>query len=177
MNGPGVLPVGAPPALVDRVPDESLRPQQPLHRLGPRLPLGEAVLGLQQPTNHQQPAHQVVQGLAGGVPVWVGDHPDQQRVGLAMLLRGHPSRVRHPRPLAKLACAPFPSSLWVNANDLVMANDLDDLDGAEGDPQPPQGRELVIVDLGHTTIMPPSWPEHRAAAALAWATWCRSNTG
>jgi hypothetical protein len=30
---------------------------------------------------------------------------------------------------------------------LVMANDLDDLDGAEGDPQPPQGRELVIVDL------------------------------
>ena len=37
-----------------------------------------------------------------------------------------------------------------------MANDLDDLDGAEGDPQPPQGRELVIVDLGHTTIMPPS---------------------
>jgi hypothetical protein len=57
-----------------------------------------------------------------------------------------------------------------------MANDLDDLDGAEGDPQPPQGRELVIVDLGHTTIMPPSWPEHRAAA-LAWATWCRSNTG
>jgi hypothetical protein len=58
-----------------------------------------------------------------------------------------------------------------------MANDLDDLDGAEGDPQPPQGRELVIVDLGHTTIMPPSWPEHRAAAALAWATWCRSNTG
>jgi len=35
-----------------------------------------------------------------------------------------------------------------------MANDLDDLDGAEGDPQPAEGRELVIVDLRHTTIMP-----------------------
>jgi hypothetical protein len=34
-----------------------------------------------------------------------------------------------------------------------MADDLDDLDEAEGDPQPPQGRELVIVDLGHTTMM------------------------
>ena len=45
-----------------------------------------------------------------------------------------------------------------------MANDLDDLDGAEGGPQPAQGRELVIVDLRHTTIMPPPWPEHRAAA-------------
>ena len=45
-----------------------------------------------------------------------------------------------------------------------MANDLDDLDGAEGGPQPAEGRELVIVDLGHSTIMPPSWPEHRAAS-------------
>jgi hypothetical protein len=44
-----------------------------------------------------------------------------------------------------------------------MADDLDDLDGAEGDPQPPQGRELVIVDLRHATIMPPPWP-HRAGA-------------
>jgi hypothetical protein len=35
-----------------------------------------------------------------------------------------------------------------------MANDLDDLDEAEGDPQPAQGRELVIVDLRHATIMP-----------------------
>jgi hypothetical protein len=50
-----------------------------------------------------------------------------------------------------------------------MANDLDDLDGAEGDPQPTHPRELVIVDLGHVTIMPPSWPRHRAAA-LAGAT-------
>jgi hypothetical protein len=46
----------------------------------------------------------------------------------------------------------------------VVADDLDDLDGTEGDPQPPQGGELVIVDLGHVTIMPPPWPEHRAAA-------------
>jgi hypothetical protein len=45
-----------------------------------------------------------------------------------------------------------------------LANDLDDLDGAEGGPQPQEGRELVLVDLGHTTIMPPSWPGHRAAA-------------
>jgi hypothetical protein len=29
-----------------------------------------------------------------------------------------------------------------------MANDLNDLDGAEGNPQPTQGRELVIVDPG-----------------------------
>jgi hypothetical protein len=48
-----------------------------------------------------------------------------------------------------------------------MANDLDDLDGAEGGPQPAEGRELVIVDLGHLTIMPPRWPERRAAALLA----------
>jgi hypothetical protein len=46
---------------------------------------------------------------------------------------------------------------------LVLANDLDDLDEAEGDPQPAQGHELVIVDLRHATIMPPPWPQHRAA--------------
>ena len=45
-----------------------------------------------------------------------------------------------------------------------MANDLDDLDGAEGGPPPAEGRELVIVDLGHTTMMPPSSLEHRAVA-------------
>jgi hypothetical protein len=50
---------------------------------------------------------------------------------------------------------------------LVVADHLDDLDEAEGDPQPPQGRELVIVDLGHTTIIPPSSPEHRAAGLMA----------
>jgi hypothetical protein len=44
-----------------------------------------------------------------------------------------------------------------------MANDLDDLDETERGPQPPQGRELVIVDLRHPTIMPPSWPGHRPA--------------
>jgi hypothetical protein len=43
-----------------------------------------------------------------------------------------------------------------------MANDLDDLEGPEGGPQPPEGRELVIVDLRHATSMPPPWPEHRA---------------
>jgi hypothetical protein len=73
-----------------------------------------------------------------------------------MLLRGHPPWVRHPRPLARLPCAPFPSIFWVITNDLVMANDLDDLDGADGGPQPAEARELVIVDLGHTTIMPDS---------------------
>jgi hypothetical protein len=46
-----------------------------------------------------------------------------------------------------------------------MANDLDDLDGAEGGPQPAEGRELVIVDLGHSTIMPPSWP---GIGPLSW---------
>jgi hypothetical protein len=47
---------------------------------------------------------------------------------------------------------PFPIILWGIANDSVMANDLEDLDGAEGGPQPPQGRELV-VDLRHMTII------------------------
>jgi hypothetical protein len=37
-----------------------------------------------------------------------------------------------------------------------MANDLDNLDGAKGDPQPAEGRELVIVDLGHAPMMPGS---------------------
>ena len=121
-----------------------------------RLTLGEMLLGLQEPMHHDQLAHQVVEGLAGGLPVRIGDRPDQQRVGLAMLLRGHPPRVRHPRPLAKLPWASTLTILWVIANDWVMADDLDDLDEAEGGPQPPQGRELVIVDLGHTTMMPGS---------------------
>jgi hypothetical protein len=46
----------------------------------------------------------------------------------------------------------------------VMADDLDDLDETKGGPQPAEGRELVIVDLGHVIIMPPSWLEHRSAA-------------
>jgi hypothetical protein len=37
-----------------------------------------------------------------------------------------------------------------------MADDLDDLDEAEGGPQPAEGRELVIVDLSHMTMMPGS---------------------
>ena len=36
---------------------------------------GEALLGLQQPTHHHQLAHQVIQGLAGGLPVRIGDRP------------------------------------------------------------------------------------------------------
>jgi hypothetical protein len=35
------------------------------------------------------------------------------------------------------------------ANDLVMANDLDHLDQAEGGPQPTEGSELVNVELHH----------------------------
>jgi hypothetical protein len=34
-----------------------------------------------------------------------------------------------------------------------MANELDKRGGVEGGPQPTQGRELVIVGLGHLTIM------------------------
>ena len=52
------------------------------------------------------------------------------------------------------------------ANDLVMANDLDGLDQAEGGPQPAQGRELVIVNLGHPTIMPGVMAVDRAAALV-----------
>jgi hypothetical protein len=44
-----------------------------------------------------------------------------------------------------------------------MADDLDDLDETKGGPQPAEGRELVIVDLGHRAIMPPPRPEYRAA--------------
>ena len=45
-----------------------------------------------------------------------------------------------------------------------MANDLDDLDGAEGGPQPAEGSELVTIDLRHPTIMAPPRSDHRAAA-------------
>jgi hypothetical protein len=38
-----------------------------------------------------------------------------------------------------------------------MANDLDHLDGAEGGPQPAEGRELVIVDLGTNPAANPAW--------------------
>ena len=49
----------------------------------------------------------------------------------------------------------------------AATDDLDDLHEPEDSPQPPKGRELVIVDLGHVTIMPP-WPGHRA---LPWPAW------
>jgi hypothetical protein len=62
-----------------------------------------------------------------------------------------------------LACAPTLLILWVIANDWVMANDLDHLDGTEGGPQPAQGRELVIVDLGHL---------NHHAATMAGASGC-----
>jgi hypothetical protein len=49
----------------------------------------------------------------------------------------------------------------------VVADDLDDLNEAEGGPQPAEGRELVIIDLGHPTIMPPSWPASSDGLAVA----------
>ena len=76
-------------------------------------------------------------------------------MSLLSLLRGHPPRVLHPpRPLDRL--------IWRRSR--VVADDLDDLGETEGGPQPAEGRELVIVDLRHATIMPPPWPEHRVAA-------------
>jgi hypothetical protein len=44
-----------------------------------------------------------------------------------------------------------------------MADDLDDLDGAEGGPQPAEGRQLV-VHLGHATMMRGSRDELPASA-------------
>jgi hypothetical protein len=37
---------------------------------------------------------------------------------------------------------------------VVVTEDLDDRDGAEGGPQPAEGRKLVIVNLGPVTTMP-----------------------
>jgi hypothetical protein len=50
---------------------------------------------------------------------------------------------------------PLPISFWVIANDLVMANDLDDLDQAEGGPQPAEGPRA-----GHRR---PQAPNHHVA--------------
>jgi hypothetical protein len=58
---------------VDRLSDRAPGQLPLLRRVGPGLALGEALLGLQQPTKHQQLAHQVIQGLAGGLPVRIGD--------------------------------------------------------------------------------------------------------
>jgi hypothetical protein len=78
-------------------------------------------------------------------------------VDLPPLLKGHPPRIRHGRALDRLARRSYRIVVP------VVADELDDLHDTEGSLQPPKGRELVIVDLGHLTIMPP-WPEHRAAA-------------
>jgi hypothetical protein len=41
---------------------------------------------------------------------------------------------------------------------LVVVDDLQDLDEAEGGSQPPQGRLLVRIDLGHGRgRLPPRW--------------------
>ena len=45
-----------------------------------------------------------------------------------------------------------------------MANDIDGLDQAEAGPEPAEGRELVIVDLGHKASC--SGHGRRAGAAL-----------
>jgi hypothetical protein len=128
-----------------------------LHRVCSPLALGEALLGLQQPMHHQQLAHQVIEGLAGSLPVRIADRPGEERMGLLSLLSSHAPWVCHPRPLDRLTRRCCRVVVW------VVADDLDDLDEAKGGSQPAEGRELVIVDLGHTTMLPPSWLEHRAA--------------
>ena len=47
-------PSRRPPALVDRLSGRALGQLPLLRRVGPRLALGQALLGLQQPTHHQQ---------------------------------------------------------------------------------------------------------------------------
>jgi hypothetical protein len=105
--------------------------------------------------HHQQLAHQVSEGLAVGSPIRIADRPGEERVDM-------PFRSSGVIRAGSTILAPLIGFIWRRCR--VVADDLDDLDGTEGDPQPPQSRELVIVDLGHATIMLPSWPEHRAAA-------------
>jgi hypothetical protein len=50
--------------------------------------LGEALLGLQQPMHHQQLAHQLLEGLAAGLPVRIAGRLDQQRMRFDVILRG-----------------------------------------------------------------------------------------
>jgi hypothetical protein len=45
--------------------------------------------------HHQQLAYQVIQGLAGGSPVRIGQCPGEKRVSLLSLLRVHPPRILH----------------------------------------------------------------------------------
>jgi hypothetical protein len=109
--------------------------------------------------HHQQLAHQVIEGLAGGFPVRIGQRPGKEGMGLLALLRSHPPRVFYPP-------RPFDGLDWRRCQIVarVVADDLDDLDEAEGGPQPAEGRELIIIDLRHPTIMPPAWPDDRASA-------------
>jgi hypothetical protein len=60
------------------------------------LPLGKILLGLQQPTNYQQLAHQLVEGLAGGAPVRIPQRPSEEHTGSLLFLRRHPPRFGHP---------------------------------------------------------------------------------
>jgi len=88
---------------------------------------------------HQQLAHLVIQGLAGGSPVGIADRPGKQRVGLLL----------PPRVIRRGSSIPSPPNRLIRRRSRVVADGLDDLDEAEGGPQPAEGRELVIVDLSH----------------------------
>jgi hypothetical protein len=107
--------------------------------------------------HHQQLTHQIVKSLAGDIPVRIADRPGEERVACSrssgVIRRGSST----PHPLGGL--------IWRRCHIVarVVADDLDDLDEAEGGPQPAEGRELVILDISRQTIMPPR-PEHRAAA-------------
>jgi hypothetical protein len=67
-------------------------------------------------------------------------------------------------PLAKLACAPTLIILWVLANDWVMANDLDDLDGAKAI----RSRRMAPQTCPQrpTPPPPPTSSEHRRGGSL-----------
>jgi hypothetical protein len=113
--------------------------------------VGRALLGLQQSVNHQQHAHQPVEGQAGGSPVQIADRLVRSAWACFCCLGAF--AVDPPSsPPGLTPPVPLPG---------VVADDLNHLDGTEGGPQSAEGRELVIVGLRHTTIMPPPWPEHR----------------
>lgn len=79
---------------------------------------------------------------------------------MLLFLRGHSPWICHPCSLNRLGLRSC----------RVVADDLDDLDEAEGSPQPAEGRELVIIDLGHETKMPPSCRASGAALAALSGT-------